>query len=516
MNLIARVDKLESHMRVTLAGRARVDVASMPDPRTLGLLDWCKLILPEHCGLDWNPIHRQIAADADHFTKARGARCGYIGPRDTGKSVVLSLGLILRSAVEGTEPYILIGSETGELVEKLFEPIKEELEANERLAAFYPEAVGKGPVWRDNRVRLRNGVAIEAISTGKTMRGSRNKDKRPTLIVLDDIQGDKHMWSPRLREKTLAWFNGELMKIGAPDCNVYVAGNGIHREVVVCKLIGRPTWKAERFSSLMAWPKRMDLWAEWEAILTNGANPNREAEAEAFFLRNLSAMVDGAELLWPARHSLYGLMSERAAEGHVAFMRERQSQPVSVESVEWPEATFEGDELWFDEMPITIARVAYIDPSMGNDARTGDFSAIVTVGFGADGLVYVDADLERRPVDKLARDAASIFVANRIEVLGVESVGFQQLVGSEINRVAQSLGLLLPVLSMPADGPKPVRIRRLSPYLSLRKFRFRRSRGTRLLFDQLREFPGGNHDDGPDALEGAMRMLNAKLKGRAE
>ena len=34
----------------------------------------------------------------------------------------------------------------------------------------------------------------------------------------------------------------------------------------------------------------------------------------------------------------------------------------------------------------------------------------------------------------------------------------------------------------------------------------KKSKSTKLLVDQLRDFPLGSHDDGPDALEMAMRL----------
>ena len=55
---------------------------------------------------------------------------------------------------------------------------------------------------------------------------------------------------------------------------------------------------------------------------------------------------------------------------------------------------------------------------------------------------------------------------------------------------------------------KLVRIRRLGPYLSSRRLRFKNdSPGTRLLVEQLQEFPIGDHDDGPDAAEMALRLV---------
>jgi hypothetical protein len=56
-----------------------------------------------------------------------------------------------------------------------------------------------------------------------------------------------------------------------------------------------------------------------------------------------------------------------------------------------------------------------------------------------------------------------------------------------------------------------VRVRRLGVYFGRRQVRFRNTPGTRLLVDQLRDFPNGDHDDGPDALELGVRTLEDLL-----
>jgi hypothetical protein len=55
--------------------------------------------------------------------------------------------------------------------------------------------------------------------------------------------------------------------------------------------------------------------------------------------------------------------------------------------------------------------------------------------------------------------------------------------------------------------PKVARIRRLGLYFGRSQVRFRNTRGTRLLVDQLRDFPAADFDDGPDALALAVRRL---------
>ena len=60
-----------------------------------------------------------------------------------------------------------------------------------------------------------------------------------------------------------------------------------------------------------------------------------------------------------------------------------------------------------------------------------------------------------------------------------------------------------------------MRIRRLGPYLSSHRVRFKTgSPGTKLLVEQLQEFPIADHDDGPDALEMALRLAVEIVNGR--
>jgi len=78
----------------------------------------------------------------------------------------------------------------------------------------------------------------------------------------------------------------------------------------------------------------------------------------------------------------------------------------------------------------------------------------------------------------------------------------------------------LPIYGLNNQTNKQVRIRRLGTYLAQRKLRFKsHSPGTALLVEQLRDFPVGDHDDGPDALEMALRLLidlwNGKQQRRA-
>ena len=98
---------------------------------------------------------------------------------------------------------------------------------------------------------------------------------------------------------------------------------------------------------------------------------------------------------------------------------------------------------------------------------------------------------------------------------GVETNQFQQLLADELVRLSKERVVPMPLCTIENRVNKMVRIRRLTPLLSQRQIRFKGdSPGARLLVEQLRDFPNGDHDDGPDALEMAVRLANELLSRR--
>jgi predicted phage terminase large subunit-like protein len=424
---------------------------------------------------------------------------------------------VLRSALENTtEPYIWIVSDTKHQAAAHLENVKAELLENELLAARYPGAVGKGPTWRTGAIVLRNGVAIEAFGTGQRLRGRRRRENRPTLIVCDDLQNDGHIRSAASREQSRSWFHGMLMKAGTPETNVVNLATALHRDALALELSRTPGWMSKTFRAIVRWPEDMSRWAQWEAIYTDLKNPQYERDAREFFGRQQIAMSAGAVVLWPEVEDLYALMCMRAEGGRTAFEREKQNSPINPESCEWPESYFD-ETIWFDEWPTNlIVKTIALDPSKGAGARRGDYSAFVMLGVDRGGVIYLEADLARRPTPQIVADGVELLRRFQPDAFGIETNQFQDLLAGEFE-IAIRRRSPLGTRPIPLENQvnKKVRIRRLGPYLSTRRLRFRsNSPGTKLLVDQLRDFPQGDHDDGPDAAEMALRLADQILQGR--
>ncbi len=508
---------LLGHLRDELAlrhGRARRATA-LESAGGEHLLAWARRFLPEHFRQPPSAMHQWLARRLDTARTQRGAKINVLGPRGGAKSTVATLAAVLRAAVERTEPYIWIVSDTKHQAQAHLENVKAELTGNTRLAEAYPDTAGKGPAWRAAAIELRGGVVIEAYGTGQRIRGRRHRQHRPTLIVCDDLQNDSHTVSAWQRDRSRQWFHGTLLKAGTGRTNVVNLATALHRDALAVELCETPGWTARRFRAIERWPQNMSLWAAWEALYTAIDRPDHRQAAREFYEAQQSQMHAGAVLLWPEVEGLYSLMCMRAESGHTAFEREKQNSPVNPEMCEWPETYF--DELvWFDHWPRELrVKVLALDPSKGIDSRRGDYSALVLLGVDRRGMLFVEADLKRRPTPQIVADAVELCRTFQPDLFGIEANQFQDLLAGELDTALRQAGILS-ARPAPIDNRvnKQVRIRRLGPYLSSSRFRFKaNSPGTRLLVEQLGTFPIGDHDDGPDALEMAVRLA-AELLGR--
>ncbi len=481
----------------------------------LGLLEWGRRYLPDHFLQPPSLMHRWLAGQLDRLAENRGTKLNVLGPRGSAKSTLATLAYILQRAVTGQEPYIWIVSDTRHQACSHLENVKQELLNNPRLAADFPRAVGRGPVWRSGAARLANGAMIEAFGTGQRIRGRRHGAARPSLIVCDDLQNDDHIASAHLRGRSREWFHGLLLKAGTVRTNVVNLATALHRGALAVELTTTPGWISRTFRAVRRWPRNMRLWQQWESVYVDLHNPRYERDARDFYRRNRAAMENGAAVLWPETESLYDLMKMRAESGQTAFAREKQNSPIDPGLCEWPEAYFD-EQVWFDDWPQGLrVKTLALDPSKGSDARRGDYSAFVLVGVDRRGVLYVEADLDRRPTPQIVADGVELVRRHRPDAVGIEANQFQELLGAEFEAELRRRGLFAhrPVL-LDNRVNKLVRIRRVGPLLAGRRLRFKTdSPGTRMLVQQLRDFPVGDHDDGPDALEMAVRLAAAMLAG---
>ncbi len=481
-------------------------------------VEWGQRMLPNYFGLPLSPLHTELAGCLADMTAHRGQRLVCLSPRGSGKTVWTSTAYPLHGACEGTEPLILLMAETGEQAKKYLEAVKDELEYNDVLARYYPHAVGRGPIWQADRIRLRNGCEILSRGAGGRILGVKNRARRPTLIIIDDGNERGDAYSPTKRERKLEWLRKDIIPVGEPTTNIVAVGTPIHREAIVCSLRDAG-WPCRAYRALVSEPERADLWEQCGRLMTDLSDPERQQTARRFYADRKPDMDAGSELLWAARHDLYYYMEYRTLFGEAAYRSEYTDDPGTPEGAEWPAELFEGAGFWFNDWPADLqCKVIALDPSKGQDAKGGDYQAHALIGLGReDGILYIDADLRHETPEAMCERTCYLAgdfgkTGRPVDSVILEDNGTMSLIEVAARLAMQKTKTAMPWRCLTQTDPKPLRIRAISAYLYTKRVRLRNTPGARKLLEQWKEWPFGAVDDGCDAVGTAVREIE-RLRG---
>jgi len=448
---------------------------------------------------DYTPAwyHYLIAERVREMTDGSLRRLIVSMPPRHGKSELISRRLPALLLGRDPDTQIIAASYSGGLASRNNRDVQRVMDSPQ-YHRLYPNtklADGTGPAagsW------LRNGGAFEVVgyrgryqSTG--VGGGITGMGAKWLLLDDPIKNREEADSSTYRASTWDWYTSTFSTRQEQDARILVVMTRWHSDDIVGRLLelGRNDPQADQWSVLQL------------PAISKEDGPDYDQRRPG-------------EALWPDRYPIQDLERMRASIGEYQWSALYQQEPRSGGGTEWPDEYFP-KSMWFDEWPKTVnLKTIAVDPSKGRDGKHGDYSAIVMLGRDVDGTLYCEADLARRNTETIVDMTLEHQHVFRADVIAVEANQFQELMVAQVVEKSRARGFTAPVLPIINNVGKPVRIRRLGPYLAQHSIRFKaNSAGTRLLVAQLRDFPTADHDDGPDALEMALRCMIDIHNGRA-
>lgn len=438
-----------------------------------------------------------------------GQRVAIAAPRGNAKSSITSLIFILWCVMFNKKHFIVLLSDTSSQAEEFLANIRNEIESNDRLMNDFGSLVGT--TWKADDIITQNQVRVLALGARKKIRGRRFNNKRPDLIIGDDMENDENTVNPEQRKKNENWFFKAVSKAGNMFTDIIVIGTIIHYDSLLNNLLHNPVYQARIFKAVKSFSES-PLWNEWEEIYLRMTEAEKKQEpnpARQFYLDHEEEMLAGVEVLWPGGQPYYHLMELRLTEGPASFDSEYQNNPINPDDCLFQEEWFK-----FIDQPDWANYEAFfcgVDPSMGKTAKS-DPSAIIWLGKHTEGyLDVIHASIERRHPDQILNDifsSASELITSHgttpISAVGIESVQFQEYFRDTVLTESRKRGFYLPVVSTDNQtSKKEIRIQTLQPLVKNGVIRFNKQH--RKLLEQLRFYPLADHDDGPDALEMAVR-----------
>ncbi|MGK3122901.1 phage terminase large subunit [Candidatus Pantoea formicae] len=425
-------------------------------------------------------------------------------PRGEAKSTIVTQLFVLWNIILELKKYPVIIMDSIDQAYPMLEAIKAELCWNPRLKMDFPEACGPGRVWQMGTILTATDIKVQVAGSGKKLRGLRHGPYRPDLAILDDIENDELVRNPDQRDKLDNWLKKTVLPLGGAGAkfDVIYIGTILHYDSVLSRTLKNPLWRRKRFKALIEWPSDMTLWERWEEILRNN-DEDGEAMARAFYEQHRDEMEAGAVVSWSAR-PLYALMLIRARDGHSTFDSEYQNDPVSGEDA--PFATC--ITFWVNRLR-EWSFFGALDPSLGKNGNSRDPSALLVGGFNRmTGILdVVEAQIKKRLPDKIISDTIELQKEYGCLCWSVESVQFQEFLRTELVKRSAAAGVPVPAMPVIPHTDKLLRIESLQPHVLNGLIRLHPSQVT--LLEQLRHFPKGDHDDGPDALHMLWALCNS-------
>ena len=333
---------------------------------------WLKTIFPSYVTASFGARHIAFWQWVEDVTPGSKPRAFVaLWPRGGAKSTSAELACV-RFGYKKTRQYVWYVSSTQDKADKHVETIGAMLESA-NVEKYYPalasRKVGKyghSKGWRRNRLRTQSGFTIDALGLDVGTRGSKVEDKRPDLIIFDDV--DEKQDTPKTTQKRIDLITTSILPAGSSDCAVLFIQNVIHENSIAAQLAdGRAEFMIDRVVS-GPFPAIDDL--AYETRFDDTLNRNR------YFITAGTPTWEG--------QSIEICQSQINEWGLTAFLQESQHEVENSGGI-WDHIEFQHIER--ENVPDIVRGCVWCDPAVtSNDDSCAN--GIQADGLGEDHKVY--------------------------------------------------------------------------------------------------------------------------------
>jgi predicted phage terminase large subunit-like protein len=371
---------------------------------------------------------------------------------------------------------MVLVSKSEEMADRLLAEIQGELLTNELLRQDYGDKM-KILSSSAGEMITAQGSFFFSCGRGQSPRGVKYKGLRPNYIIIDDIDDDELVRNDARVSLLTDWCNEALMGTMQVGRGRFIlVGNRISNKSVLAHLAENKTYKHVKVN-----------------ILDRHGKPS-----------------------WSEAQSLEEIQELRLVQGERSFQKEYMNNPITEGAI------FKADQIQYTKpLPWRQYRrlICYTDPSFKNSSNN-DYKATILVGKTKEGYLHVlKAFVAQEKVSTMYEWLYNIrdYAEGNAVYFYMESNFIQSMHLEEFRKYGEGKGDLIALRGDSRKKPdKFARIEALEPIFSQGIIYFNEkekdSKGMQTLVEQLLMFQRGSkiHDDAPDALEGAIYLLNRR------
>jgi predicted phage terminase large subunit-like protein len=185
-------------------------------------------------------------------------------PRGSAKSTAITHAYVLAMTLLGYADFVLVVSDTETQATEFLGDIKAELSENQALRRDF----GIKKLLKETETNviclMKDGrmFRITAKGSEQKVRGLKWRNKRPDLIVGDDLENEEIVMNPERREKFRRWVSNTLLPCGSDDCRYRFVGTILHLDAWLARILDDPEWASLKFAahnkdfSFLLWPEK--------------------------------------------------------------------------------------------------------------------------------------------------------------------------------------------------------------------------------------------------------------------
>lgn len=349
--------------------------------------------------------------------------------------------------------------------------IKNELNTNPYIEDLFGDlGEGSAMVWTETKVVLSNGVCLQALGRGQSLRGIKHLDQRPDLLFVDDLEDAESVADPEQRQKWRRWFFSVVLPAMVPPAErrIRVAGTPLDRDALLEHMAADKRWHTRRIPIKHVDPDTGTWRASWPARFPLAAVDEIEKE----FRENGEQQLFAQE---------YMCVAEDPAQK--PFTRDMfRVEPVVRD---WQ------------------AVYAMFDPARTVKEKTSATTGVAVWSWINNRLIVWESYARFWKPDEIIADMFRVGDAYAPVVIGVEQDGLEEFILQPLRQGQVNRGVALPVRPLKAPKGKIDFIKGLQPFFNAREVIFAKPLPD--LEQQLLAFPTGRID-APNALAYALSL----------
>lgn len=429
-------------------------------------------------------------------------------PRRHAKTTAITTTYTLACLLFRERSYALIVSDTVTQAVQFLGDIKRELLNNDQLRSLFKVKEFVKDADDDFICICEDGhmFRVQAKGSEQKVRGLKWNNKRPDLIMCDDLENDEIVMNKERRDKFSKWFYGALIPCISYNGVVRYVGTILHNDSMLERLMPKLYDKKTQRSSLKTWTTKRSQWKSvkyrahtddfkeflWESMAVKAAKEEGLNTAREYF-----------------QYLRQGFIEMGLAE---KYSQEYLNLPIDESSTYFKRPDFLA--MTEEDGKKTVNYYVTADLAISEDERA-DYSVFLVAGVDEDRKIYVKDVIRERMDGREIVD--TIMLLEKIyqpQVIGIEEMQVSKAIGPFLREEMAKQNVWPSVMPLKHQGKdKHARAKSMQGRVRAHTVRFNKAGEWYQTFeDECCTFPRSKHDDQFDSFAYLGMLLDVVIE----